>query len=143
FGQRLRDSIARGFPTDEAAFNRLALELFALQFAHNPSFRKLCAHHAATPDKIAEWREIPAMPTSAFKEFDLTSLAPEERSAVFHSSGTTGQRPSRHFHSAASLAVYEASLLPWFQRHVALEGKKLRMLSLTPPPVAAPHSSLA
>ncbi len=54
------------------------------------------------------------MPTSAFKELELTSLAPEERTAVFHSSGTTEQIPSRHFHNAESLLVYEASLWECF-----------------------------
>ena len=100
------------------------------------------------------------MPTTAFKELDLTSLAPSERSAVFHSSGTTEHRPSRHYHSAESLAVYEASLRPWFARHVLPRADGLqppsaassitdgdckspaRFLCLTPPPDQAPHSSL-
>ena len=56
------------------------------------------------------------MPTSAFKEVELSCLPPDERTAVFHSSGTTEQKPSRHFHCAESLAVYEASLCQWFKR---------------------------
>ena len=92
-------------------FNELALELFALQFKHNSAYRKICEARKLTPQVVEHWTQIPAVPTAAFKELELTSLAPDERTAVFHSSGTTEQKPSRHFHNAESLAVYEASLL--------------------------------
>jgi hypothetical protein len=94
------------------------------------------------------------VPTSAFKELELTSLAPEERTTCFFSSGTTEQRRSRHFHSAESLALYEDSLRPWFERHLLADVNdlvdeqllgpldKLPLLALTPPPAAAPNSSL-
>jgi hypothetical protein len=84
---------------------------------------------------------------------------------VFHSSGTTQQNPSRHFHCDESLAIYEASLLRWFTFHfspfVNFEQENLgacspaqaksiafpqplrtSLLILTPPPASAPHSSL-
>jgi hypothetical protein len=79
------------------------------------------------------------VPTSVFKELDLSCLPPEERTTVFHSSGTTNQHPSRHFHGPASLAVYEASLWQWFQPHFRCENE---FLFLTPDPRAAPRSSL-
>jgi hypothetical protein len=82
------------------------------------------------------------MPTSAFKELEITSLTPEERTSVFYSSGTTGQKRSRHFHNAQSLAIYEASLLPWFRRHFCVDAK-IDGLFLTPSPALAPNSSLA
>jgi hypothetical protein len=67
---------------------------------------------------------------------------------VFHSSGTTEQRPSRHFHNSRSLALYEASLLAWFQAKVQAKNDqtpwlKPRLISLTPAAAQAPHSSLA
>jgi hypothetical protein len=129
---------------------------------------------------------------------EMTSLEPAERTVVFYSSGTTAEKRSAHFHNQESLAIYEASLLPWFQAHVlgdvrlyvfsvaqtsksavsrvskpadlahfgrpvdleigdtaGLETRatghaceragesRLKMLFLTPPPEAAPHSSLA
>jgi hypothetical protein len=106
---------------------------------------------------LEHWSQIPAVPTSAFKYLDLSSLPADERTVVFLSSGTTLQRPSRHSHSAASLQIYDASLLPWFWRHllpdcsavVSKNGEKPRVndsrrrwLALTPPPDQAPHSSL-
>jgi hypothetical protein len=156
-------------------FNRLALELFPLQFQHNAAYRKICEARLPrrsvakagdlTPRVVEHWTQIPAVPTSAFKELDLTCLAPVERTAVFHSSGTTEQKPSRHFHNAESLALYEASLWVWFRHHLLSDKLKLelqpsaapvgvqasacdcgdedfRLIILTPPPAQAPHSSL-
>ena len=70
------------------------------------------------------------MPTAAFKEMEVTSLPESERRTVFHSSGTTKQKPSRHFHHAESLANYETSLLPWFARHLLPE--QFLTLTLSP-----------
>ena len=140
----------------ELKFDSLALELFTLQFQSNSAYRKICEARKLTPPVVAHWTEIPAVPTSAFKELDFTSLAPVKRTAVFHSSGTTAQPPSRHFHSAESLAVYEASLWENFKfqisnfksRHATAGASdesaigNWQLAILTPPPAAAPHSSL-
>jgi len=120
----------------EEAFNDLALELFTLQIEHNPAFRTLCV----TRKSPRSWQEIPAVPTAAFKELELTSVPPSERLKEFRSSGTTEQKPSRHFHSAESLRVYEASLGPPLREHFV--GKDMRLISLTPSLKGAPHSSL-
>jgi hypothetical protein len=125
------------------AFEQLARALFGLQFAANEPFRRLCQARGVTPERFEHWSQIPAMPTSAFKVLEVTCLPPDARVSVFHSSGTTGQAPSRHFHCAESLAVYEASLLPWFARHLLPDApERIRMLVLTPPAVQAPQSSL-
>ena len=143
-----------------AGFEALVLQLFALQYKHNAPYRRLCDARGTRPGTVARWSDIPAAPTSAFKEFDLSYLPAEERTTVFHSSGTTGQKPSRHYHNAASLAVYEVALLKWFDAHFqwpmanGQAGKTepklgcglaighLRLAILTPPPAQAPHSSL-
>ncbi|HMJ92426.1 MAG TPA: hypothetical protein VK530_21565 [Candidatus Acidoferrum sp.] len=156
FAARLREFIRDSMQRAATApgFNDLALELFRLQFAGNAAYRALCEFRRINPDMISDWQNIPAVPASAFKELELTSLAPDERTTVFFSSGTTEQKRSRHFHSVESLAIYEASLLPWFERHllrdleVLVEEQllgpidKLPMLSLTPPRELAPNSSL-
>lgn len=128
------------------AFGALARGLFALQYAAVPDLQRLCVARGVTPGSLADWRDVPALPTTAFKELELSSLAPTERTVVFHSSGTTEHRPSRHFHHQDSLAVYEASLLPWFARHILPSAgdykSPARFLCLAPPPAQAPHSSL-
>ena len=145
FAARLKTLIEAGSALpEEACFNSLALDLFAFQFRHNPALASLCRFRGITPEKVDSWEQIPAVPTSAFKEMEMTCLSPEERQTVFHSSGTTAQKPSRHFHNAETLAAYEASLAPWFARHFRVSEARARpaILSLTPPPDQAPNSSL-
>jgi hypothetical protein len=137
FEKRLRTFMRHDSPE---SFESLAMELFALQFAHNPPYRRFCEVEGRIPGHLASWRDAPVMPTSAFKELELTSIPAGQRTAVFCSSGTTQQRPSRHFHDAQSLAVYELSVIEWGKRHLPLENASA--LFLTPPPALAPHSSL-
>jgi hypothetical protein len=134
-------SLAAENPAAEEKFNCLALAWFAVQRKSVPIYHELCERRNAGPESIIDWRQIPALPTSAFKEYDVSSIPAGERIRVFHSSGTTAQMPSRHFHHAESLSVYEASLLPWFQRHFfTTPPAPMKLLFLTPE--AAPHSSL-
>ncbi|MEO6183273.1 MAG: hypothetical protein ABIP71_09290 [Verrucomicrobiota bacterium] len=138
----------------ETPFNELALSLFALQFSEVAPYRRFCDARKISPTNIKQWKEIPSLPASAFKELELSSLKTNERTHVFHSSGTTEQVPSRHFHNAESLVIYEESLLPWFQKHFLSDWDKLAepalmgpiekpgFIFLTPPPALAPNSSL-
>lgn len=128
---------------DQEIFGVLARSLFELQFRSNEVYRKVCLHFGMTPDRARSWQEFPALPSRMFKEFDVTSLDPRERSHVFHSSGTTEAQRSSHFHSTHSLALYEASVVAWFQ-HQALSrgGPPKTGIILTPPASMAPHSSL-
>ncbi len=142
-------------PALDHEFQTLALDLFQFQFTRNEPFGSLCEARGLAPKSIQHWREIPVVPVSAFKELEFSCLPPVERTHVFHSSGTTGQGPSRHFHNAASLSLYEASLLAWFGKcfsfferegprgeNIGRAGGTLPMLFLTPPVFEAPHSSL-
>ena len=115
--RRSAETPLRGYGSWEGDFEALALRLFALQFECNVPYRRLCEARGARPDTVAHWTGIPAVPTSAFKELDLSCLPVVERTTVFYSSGTTGEKPSRHYHNAGSLALYEASLLRWFKAH--------------------------
>ena len=146
FAAHLRGLIVDSQRGQRINFGELALELFALQFDANPAYRRICEARSATPRTICDWKQIPAVPTTAFKEFELTCLPPEQRDRVFHSSGTTEQRPSRHFHNTESLAVYEASLWTWFESNVLKsDGPAIgdwRLVVLTPAPADASHSSL-
>jgi hypothetical protein len=141
FIRRADDPSAGDNPGAEE-FNTLALELFALQFDALPIYRSFCNARGVVPGTVKQWNEIPALPASAFKDCDVTSLAGEDRGRVFFSSGTSGQARSRHFHNSRSLALYEASLLPWFGRHLKCNEEEVEMVFLAPAPSAAPNSSL-
>ena len=142
FAERLKEFIGRkgSHPTD---FNQLAIELFKLQCERVPPYQSYCKTTSVSPEKIDDWRSIPALPISAFKDFEVTSLAPAERTTVFYSSGTTSQRRSRNFHDAASLELYRISATAWAEECLIGETRApVRMLFLTPPTIIAPHSSL-
>lgn len=133
----------RSCQSDDDAFNKVALSLFRIQFVNVPAYRNLCERRGTDRASPKSWTQIPAVPTSAFKDFELTSLPIAQRSDVFYSSGTTEQRPSRHFHNRDSLAIYEASLQQWFGvKFLKDTVPGLRFISLTPPCALAPNSSL-
>jgi hypothetical protein len=159
FAARVRRFIrAHSLPAEEStvdipSFNQLALDLFALQFEANPAYRRFCEGRAVRPGGVDHWTHVPAVPTAAFKEWEMSCVPAEERTTVFYSSGTTGQQASRHFHSAESLELYEASSLGWFGAYCPVGtsqspiadsqvGSGWHVVSLTPPPAQAPHSSL-
>ncbi len=121
------------------SFDDLALEVFEFQFRRNEPYRRFCERRGRTPDTVTHWREIPAVPTSAFKELDLVCGPPEK---VFLTSGTTQGAGKRGRHGFPRLALYHASLLPTFQTFLLPDGARLRMVILTPPPQALPASSL-
>ena len=116
-------------------FEALALELFAFQYERNPIYRAYCDRQP----KVTHWREIPAVPTSAFKDFAMACFPAEEAVAVFHTSGTTRENTGRHYFK--TLELYDAAIRPNFAAHLLPE--KLPALVLTPSPQDAPHSSLA
>ncbi len=127
-------------------FNALALRLFELQFAMVAPYQRFCDRRGRTPGLVRRWEEIPALPTAAFKESDVTSLHSGDRAVVFHSSGTTGRDASRHYHNAGSLRLYERSLTSGFAPRLLPDGPesaaRLHFVSLTPPRELAPNSSL-
>lgn len=132
---------------EDHGFNQQALELFALQFKFNPAYRKICKARSLIPKNVRDWTQVPFVPTAAFKELEMSCIPPEERTAVFHSSGTTEHKPSRHFHCPESIRVYEASLWPWFCAKVigsrrVVDPKSFELVILTPPQPSVPNSSL-
>lgn len=127
----------------EAEFNALALELFAMQFAGVAPYRAYCEARGCVPGSVADWRGVPAVPAAAFKaDWNLTSIPEDERTQVFHSSGTSGSGRGRHYHHGESLALYEAAAWRWFREHLLGGEPVAGILSLTPGPNEAPRSSL-
>jgi hypothetical protein len=130
--------------SDDTRFESLALALFAHQFERCAPYRRFCEGRGRTPRTVASWREIPAVPTGAFKEIALRSFPPERETHVFRSSGTAAEkRGELHLDT---LALYEASLLPSFCRGVLPDlapDARARIRVLAPAPGEAPDSSLS
>ena len=74
-------------------FGAMAREVFSWQFELCQPYRGLCERRGITPSSVSDWREIPAVPSTAFKYFDFVSVpddsAGEGLDALFETSGTT------------------------------------------------------
>jgi hypothetical protein len=126
----------------DAEFDALALRLFAEQHANNAAYRRFCQLRGMTPRSVKSWRDIPAVPISAFKEVTLSCAPADSAQRVFMTSGTTrGDVKGRHYHP--TLAVYDASMTRNFARRVMRGSGPLRMGILFPDEVEMPNSSLA
>jgi len=120
-------------------FNTLALAVFAQQFRLNQPYKRFCLARGQTPDTVTRWQDIPAVPTVAFKELDLTCGPPEK---IFMTSGTTRGQEKRGRHLVPDLALYHASAMAHFTACVRPDDRRLRTLALIPSPAARPQSSL-
>ena len=135
------DWSAGGEGCDEARFDELARETFAYQLERNAPYARFAATLGIDARHMpATWREIPAVPASAFKDATLATFDALAAELVFHTSGTTAERSGKHYIEHARL--YDASLLAGFDRFMLPERRKLRYLNLVPNPRVAPHSSL-
>ena len=92
-------------------FGSLALDVFAYQFEQNLPYQRFCLARDKTPETVQTWQAIPAVPTVAFKELDLTCGPPEK---VFLTSGTTQGQEKRGRHLVPDLQLYHASALAHF-----------------------------
>lgn len=138
---RLLAFLAQDRCTD-AQFDALAVALFALQYGHDEPYRRFCQRRGATPRRVAGWRDIPAVPISAFKDATLSCIPPADCERVFMTSGTTrGDVKGRNHHP--TIAVWDQSMQRNFARHVMRGTPRLRMFTLFPDEAELRNSSLA
>ncbi len=130
-----------GVGCSDAAFDELARALCTHQLERNVPYARYAATigiDVAHPPRT--WRDIPAVPASAFKDAVLATCAPQEAELVFATSGTTGRAAGRHYIERARL--YDAALLAGFDRFMLADRASLRYLNLVPDPRTNRHSSL-
>ena len=131
---------------DDERFERLALALFAHQFDHCAPYRRLCVGRGATPERVRRWQEIPAVPTGAFKEVALRSFDASATVRTFRTSGTSSAGRERGALPLDTLALYDASLVPSFERGCLPDlprSTRVRLIVLAPSADELPDSSLS
>ena len=128
-----------GAPMSEAAFNALALDLYAHQLARNEPYRRYVLGEQRDPPRT--WRHIVAVPSSAFKDATLATFPPSVAELEFHTSGTTQGRSGRHYMERAEL--YRRALIAGFDRFMLQDGAQLVYLNLLAHPSDNPRSSLS
>jgi hypothetical protein len=124
----------------DRGFEELALELFAFQFRTIQPYQNLCRRTGRTPDTITSWRAIPAIPALAFKQYSLFADAPDAIAKTFRSSGTSepGRSSQAHF-SRAGLELMDTAVAAAARPRLFPDGRRTRILVLTPPPEQVPH----
>jgi hypothetical protein len=134
------------FVDDPAAddFDELALAAFAFQVEHSEPYRRWCDGRGARPGGVASWRDVPAVPTAAFKSLDLSTAAPGAAGVeTFRSSGTRGGEAERSVHRHPHPDLYRRTVDAAFPRVCPLAVARPSMLALVPDREQAPDSSLA
>jgi hypothetical protein len=130
-----------GTGCDEARFDACARATFDYQRERNAPYARFAASLGFDAARAPQsWREIPAVPASAFKDANLATFDVSRAELEFHTSGTTAERAGRHFIERA--ALYDAALLAGFDRFMLPDRPLLRFLNLVPNPRLRPHSSL-
>ena len=124
-------------------FEELALRAFNAQFQYNPVYRRFCEGKNAVPTAVQSWRDVPMVPTRAFRHLDLVTGDHSSVRMVFRTSGTTNTTlaPGRHLVSRPSL--YHASLLSSFREYLLPDVEEIKFVSLIPSPADLSHSSLS
>jgi hypothetical protein len=128
-------------PASDERFESLALALFRLQIERGSAYRRLCAAFGRDPGAVTHWREIPAVPTGAFKEARFAIFPPEATVRTFRTSGSSTEL--RGELELDDLALYDASLEATFRAFVVPDAARLRFLVLAPSAADAPDSSLS
>lgn len=137
------EAIGRGWadPLSADEFDRLARDVFAHQHRFNPVYRQFCLLHGiGAPADVGDWREIPPVPTGAFKVGRWATFPESADRASFRTSGTS--HAARGAHVFDTLALYNAAAVQSGRRFLLPDRERIRCLFLSPPPRAAPDSSL-
>ncbi len=140
--ERLIDLLGRGVDValTDAEFTGIAVEVFEHQYRFNSPYGAFCRTRGVEPALVCDWREIPAVPTDAFKVADLTTVG--SIAVEFRTSGTTAGEAQRGRTLLPDTRLYDASLLPNYRAHMLPDVDRMRMLVLGPTPAEFPHSSL-
>jgi hypothetical protein len=130
-----------GAGCDDALFNEHALATYAYQFETNEPYRRYARSLGFDASRMPQtWREIPAVPSRAFKDATLATFDVTGAELEFHTSGTTAELSGKHYVERA--ALYDATLVAGFDRFMLADGARLRYLNLVPNPRFRKHSSL-
>ncbi len=134
-------------PWESGRTNELACRAFAIQYAGNTPYRLYCDRLGVSPADVDEWRDVPAVPTAAFRQALLFVGDPAEASLEFRTTGTTRGPGRRGRHLVRDPELYRASLEAAFHHFVLKraggDADRILVASLVPPFCDAPDSSLS
>ncbi|HEY5706387.1 MAG TPA: hypothetical protein VIS96_12510 [Terrimicrobiaceae bacterium] len=130
----LEESVLRFIRAGEGSFEELILVAHSLQRTLCPPYDAYCKAFG----EPASWREIPAIPLTAFRHAAIRSFPSEETIRSFRTSGTTGEGYGEHHFR--TLELYHAAAVGGWRR-LSLPTKNLFCLMVSP--ANSPASSLS
>jgi hypothetical protein len=108
--QAFIDQTAEG-RTPAVSFEELALSVLRYQVEHVPAYARLCAAAQRGPGDVNDPRQLPAMPTEAFRLARIAAHPPSDDAVVFRTSGTSSG--ARGEHALSTTQTYEHAALAW------------------------------
>ena len=119
-------------------FTKVTLDIFKHQFKNNKVYRSFCDLLYIHPSDVKKVDEIPFLPIQFFKNRRVISSL-DEVQETFSSSGTTGNKTSKHF--VTDIELYKESYTKGFS-HFYGEIKEYVVLALLPNYLERKGSSL-
>jgi anaerobic magnesium-protoporphyrin IX monomethyl ester cyclase len=125
------------------AFEDLALRIFAFQYEANRPYRRFCERRGIRPKTVATWDDIPAVPSTAFREVSMISFPKEEIVRTMTSSGTSKGKPSLIHFNEIGLRFWHLGPQAASRRFLFPDGVRHRSLLLIPSETTAPTLAIA
>ncbi|HMJ53458.1 MAG TPA: acyl-protein synthetase [Polyangiaceae bacterium] len=118
--------------TPAESFDALGLAIARHQAEHVPAYRRLVAHRNEHPRDAASVRQLPAVPTDAFRLTRIAAHPPSDDAALFRTSGTMSGTPGEH--ALSTTATYQAAALAWGRWALFFDAPAaMTAIALTPP----------
>lgn len=129
---------------DEDGFNRIALREFELQFHTIEPYREYCGKKGISPGQATHWKDIPAVPSLAFKKFVMASFSVEKAEHAYFTSGTTDpERKGKIFRDKGAVRLINAANTLLTRQYVFPDIERMKILLMTPSPEMAPGIGIA
>lgn len=122
-------------------FDALATDLGRFQARAVPGHARLCAARGLDPERFGSARDVPAVPTDAFKLARVFAFDASHAAVTFRTSGTTIGR--RGEHSMRDVTTYDLASVAFGRAMLARDLGSARVLVIGPSPAEAADSSLA
>lgn len=126
------------FNVTPQTFDDVALQVFKFQYQNVSVYREFCMLQKRSPENVNSIFEIPFLPIELFKTNEVIADG-RQAQAIFESSTTTGNVPSRHY--IADLSFYEFSFAKCFRLFFD-EVSEYVLLALLPSYLERGNSSL-
>lgn len=129
---------------DEEGFNHIALREFELQYHTIKPYREYCMKKGVSPEQVTHWKDIPAVPSLAFKKFVMASFSVEKAEHAYFTSGTTDpERKGKIFRDKGAVRLINAANALLTRTYVFPDIERMKILLMTPSPEMAPGIGIA